>query len=65
MVGRSGQVVEMVGRGSLDFCCLQETRWKGDGARVIEAAGKKYKIFWKDGEEKSLGVGILVAQEVD
>jgi len=49
MVGRSGQVVEMVGRRSLDFCCLQETRWKGDGARVIE---KIYKFFWKGGEEK-------------
>ena len=40
MVGRSGEVVEMVGRRGLDFCCLQETRWKGDGARTIEDAGK-------------------------
>jgi len=54
MVGRSGEVVEMVGRRSLDFCCLQETRWKGDSAKVIEATGKKYTFFWKGGEEKSL-----------
>jgi len=29
---------------------------------VIEVAGKKYKFYWKGGEEKSLGVGILVAK---
>jgi len=49
MVGRSGEVVEMVGRRILDFCCLQETGWcKSDkGGR---------------GEEKLLGVGILVVE---
>src|SRR5206468_11865662 len=29
MVRKSGEVVEMVGRRGLDFCCLQETKWKG------------------------------------
>jgi len=29
---------------------------------VIEAAGKKYKLSCKGGEEKTLGVGILVAE---
>ena len=33
--GRNGEVVEMVGRRRLDFCCLQETRWKGEGARIL------------------------------
>ena len=31
MRGREGEVVEMAGSRRLDFCCLQETRWKGAG----------------------------------
>jgi len=30
MVNRSDYVAEMVGRRKLDFCCLQETKWKGE-----------------------------------
>src|SRR5918995_6633188 len=30
MAKRSDEVVEMVGRRKLDFCCLQETKWKGE-----------------------------------
>lgn len=63
MVGRSGEVVEMVGRRNIDFCCLQETRWRGESARVIEAAGRSYKFFWKGGDEKGGGVGVLVAEK--
>jgi len=29
MVRRSSEVVEMMGRRELDFCCVQETKWKG------------------------------------
>src|SRR5260221_3375716 len=43
---RSGEVAEMVSRRCLDFCCLQETRWKGGGARTIGSEGARYKLFW-------------------
>jgi hypothetical protein len=56
--GRSGEVVEMVGRRRLDFCCLQETRWKGEGTRMMG----EYKVFWKGCEDGVAGVGILVAK---
>src|SRR5260221_12351438 len=42
---RSGEVAEMVSRRCLDFCCLQETRWKGGGARTIGSEGARYKLF--------------------
>jgi len=29
MKGRSGEIAECVGRRNLDFCYLQETKWKG------------------------------------
>jgi len=56
--GRSGEVVEMVGRRRLDFCCLQETRWKGEGARMLG----EYKVFWQGCADGVAGVGILVAK---
>ena len=39
--GREGLVVDMVNRRGLDLCCLQESRWKGGGARGMG----EYKCF--------------------
>ena len=58
MRGRSGEVVDMADRRCLDFCCLQETRWKSSGARTIG----KYKFFWSGCSEGTAGVGILVKE---
>src|SRR5579862_2276939 len=58
--GRSDEVVDMARRRNIDFCCLQETRWKGKSARVI---GGLYKLFWMGCEEGVAGVGIMVAQQ--
>ena len=58
MSRRSGEVVEMALRRRLDFCCLQETRWRGEGARNLG----RYKFFWKGCSEGLSGVGILVSE---
>jgi len=63
MVGKSEDIVEMAWRRNLDFCSLQETRWKVRGERTIEGAGKRYKLYWLGGDEKSLGVRMLVADK--
>jgi exonuclease III len=63
LVKRSGEVVEMVGRRKLDFCCVQESRWKGEGARVLGGSGKRYKFFWKGSDKGIGGVGIFVAEQ--
>ena len=55
--GRDGEVVNMAVKGHLDFCCLQETRWRGEGARKMGA----YKLFWMGCEKGIHGVGMLVA----
>ena len=39
--GRCEKVIDMVSRRHLDICCLQETRWSADGARVFG----DYKLF--------------------
>ena len=54
--GRYGEVVELAERRRLDFCCLQETRWKGEGARIFGGC----KIFCMGGEDGLAGVGVLV-----
>ena len=59
MRGREGEVVEMAASRHLDFCCLQETGWKGEGARKLGG----YKIFWIGREKGYHGVGVLVAEE--
>ena len=56
---KDGEVVNMAVEGRLDFCSLQETRWRGEGARKMGA----YKLFWMGCEKwiHGVGVGILVA----
>ena len=45
MVGRSGEVVDALHRRKIDLCCAQETRWKGESARMLVAIGRRYKFF--------------------
>jgi hypothetical protein len=40
---RYGEVAEMLRRRRVDFCCLQETRWKGEHSRTDGG----YIFFWK------------------
>ena len=35
MRGRSSEVAETISRRKIDYCCLQETRWKGGSARMF------------------------------
>ena len=45
-----------------DVCCLQEVRWRGEGARFIGVKGRRYKLWWCG--NKTGGVGILVKEEL-
>ena len=55
---RCEEVMEMVSRRHLDICCLQETRWSADGARVFG----DYKLFWVGSRKGQAGVGVVVAE---
>lgn len=59
MHGRSAEVSEMLKERKLDFCCLQETRWKGGSAKQIGS----YKFFWVGSKGGDSGVGVMVAQK--
>ena len=64
-VSRSVEVADMAARRRLDFCCLQETRWRGDGVKILEGReGAKFKFLWKGSEDgAAAGVGVLVAEK--
>ena len=59
MSRHSGEVIDMVQRRGLDFCCLQKTRWKGENTRMLG----DYKFFWKGCKEGLAGVGMLVKKK--
>ncbi|XP_065313749.1 uncharacterized protein LOC135923102 [Gordionus sp. m RMFG-2023] len=61
MTGRAGEVVDVLHRKHIDVCCIQETRWKGNGTRMIGKTSEKYKFFWQGGNDGKAGVGVMVA----
>ena len=48
----------------VNVCCMQEVRWKGQGARFVGTSGQRYKLWWLGKDAGSGGVGILVKEEI-
>ena len=61
--GRSSEVVETVSRRGIDLCCVQEVRWHGASARMIDGKDTRYKLFWIGNDGGTGGVGILLSEE--
>ena len=49
-------------RRKIDFCCAQETRWRGESARMLGANGRRYKFFWQGCNKGTAGVGVFIAE---
>jgi len=64
MTGKSAEVVEMLKQRKVDVCCLQETRWKGEGARILKGFSAEYKFFWQGCKDGISGVGILMSSHM-
>ena len=47
----------------VDVGCIQETRWRGSGSRSFGAQGKRYKLFWMGGKDRSDQIGMFVAEK--
>ena len=63
LTGRLGEIAEILER-RVKVCCVQEIRWKGDGAMMLRTAtGGKYKLLWKGCAEGLNGVGVIIAEE--
>ena len=45
------------------MCCLQEVRWRRQGARFVGMKGRRYKLWWSGNSDGMGGVGVLVKGE--
>lgn len=62
--GRGTEVCEELRKRRVDVCCLQEVRWRGQGAKCLGAKGRRYKLWWSGNSEGAGGVGVLVKEEL-
>ena len=60
---RGTEVCEELRKRKVDVRCLQEVRWRGEGARFFCVKGRRYKLWWCGNDDKTGGVGILVKEE--
>jgi hypothetical protein len=61
LTGRSREVIDVMQRRKIGILCLQEIRWKGQGAREL---GEGYKLLYSGGTDKKNGVGVILDQEM-
>ena len=54
-------MVELMERRRLEVLCVQETKWRGDRARVM-VGGRK--LLHARGGGRSSGVGIVISEEI-
>ena len=55
--GNEREVCDELRKMMIDVCCLQEVRWRGQGARMLGMKGRRYRL-WCSG--KGYGVGGVV-----
>ena len=56
--GRLKEIVDVMERRLLDFFCVQETRWKRNGAREV---GNGYKLYYSGARQGRNGVCVVVS----
>ena len=48
----------------VDVYCIQEVRWRGQGARFMGTSGRRYKLCWLGNDAGSGEVGSLMKEEI-
>ena len=48
----------------IDVCCVQEVRWRGQGARMLGMEGRRYKLLWSGKGDGVGGVDVMVKEEL-
>ena len=61
--GKEGEVCEELRKRMIDVCCLQEVRWREQGARMLGMKGRRDKLWWS-GKDGVGGVGVMVKEEL-
>ena len=50
LCGRKTEVCEELRKRTVDVCCMQEVRWKGQGAWFVGTLGQRYKLWWSEND---------------
>ena len=48
MTAKEGELVNVLEKRKVQLCCMQETKWKGEGKKWMG----KYRFYWK-GQERA------------
>ena len=64
LCGRKTEVCEELRKRRVEVCCIQEVRWKGQGACFAGTSGRRYKLWWSENDAGLGGVGILVKEKI-
>ena len=62
--GKGRDVCEELRMRMIDVCCLQEVRWRGQGARMLGINGGRYELWWSGKLYVVGGVGVMVKEEM-
>ena len=46
LCGRKTEVCEELRKRRVYVSCIQEVRWKGQGARFVDISGRRYELRW-------------------
>ena len=63
-LSRKGEVCEELRKRMIDVCCLQEVKSRGQGVRMLERTGRRYKLWWSEKGDEVRGVGVMVIEEL-
>ena len=62
--GKILEICDELWRGNVDLCCLQEVRWRGCVARLIDVQGSRYGLRWSENQEGHDGLCVLAKEEL-
>ena len=49
---------------TIEVCCLQEVRWRGQGAKMLGMKGKRYRLWCSGTGDVVGGVGVMVNEKL-
>ena len=61
LTGKGREIVDVMERRKIKVMCVQETKWKGERAKIL---GNGYKLYYCGVNQRRNGVGIIVEESL-
>ena len=62
LTGKGREIVDVMERRKIKVMCVQETKWKGESAKML---GNGYKLYYCGKNQRRNGVGIIVEESLN